>query len=266
LESTAVDCWGWGGRGALGNGANESSDVPVAVSGVGGTGTLSGVATVVNDNSDTYCALLTSGAVDCWGSGTFGELGNGVNFQFSTVPVEVLGIGGIGTLSNVTSITTNGLSFCVVLSSGGADCWGLNNFGEVGAGIAPTGSTPTMNIDTPLPVTGIGGSGTLADVSNIVGFSNQSYCAALSTGAVACWGLDFSGDLGDSAGTSSDVPVGVTGLGGIGALTGVTGVYSDGYDTYCATLASTAMDCWGNWIGNGTIQSNSPVAVSSITS
>ncbi len=49
---------------------------PVAVEGVGGTGTLTGATNLVSD-SFGYCALLNSGGVDCWGYGEDGELGNG---------------------------------------------------------------------------------------------------------------------------------------------------------------------------------------------
>jgi hypothetical protein len=42
------------------------SAVPVAVAETSGTGTLDGVASLATDGAG-YCALLTSGNVDCWG-------------------------------------------------------------------------------------------------------------------------------------------------------------------------------------------------------
>ena len=46
------------------------------------------------DPSD-YCAVLTSGSVDCWGNGQQGQLGNGVFYSStgtggSAIPVQVL--------------------------------------------------------------------------------------------------------------------------------------------------------------------------------
>jgi alpha-tubulin suppressor-like RCC1 family protein len=43
------------------------------------------------------CAVNTSGAVFCWGTDTYGALGNGT-FNASEIPVQVLGIGGNGLL------------------------------------------------------------------------------------------------------------------------------------------------------------------------
>ena len=104
LTSGDVDCWGLGLAGQLGNGkfysttgSNQGSDTPVVVKGVGGIGTLGGVAGLTggNDNYRTsYCALLTSGRVNCRGYGYYGQLGNGkfytTGHQGSATPVEVI--------------------------------------------------------------------------------------------------------------------------------------------------------------------------------
>lgn len=100
LTSGGVDCWGQGLNGELGNGKNENSSVPVAVMGAGGNGTLSGVKSVVAAGGG-YCAVLTSGGVDCWGSGVGGGRGPG---NGSNIPVPVEGVGGRGTLSGVRSV------------------------------------------------------------------------------------------------------------------------------------------------------------------
>lgn len=60
--------------------------------GVDGSGSLSGVAGLTSTVSGS-CALLTSGIVDCWGTGFSGQLGDG-NFyttghNASAVPVQV---------------------------------------------------------------------------------------------------------------------------------------------------------------------------------
>ena len=66
--------------------------------------------TVVSDGSG-YCALLTSGEVDCWGNGEYGQLGNGTFYTSSpfgsATPVVVEGVGGTGTLTGVASLVSD---------------------------------------------------------------------------------------------------------------------------------------------------------------
>jgi hypothetical protein len=98
LASGGVDCWGYGYDGELGNGMFYTSNpeytvTPVTVEGVGGAGTLTGITSLAGDG-DGYCALLTSGGVDCWGYGHDGELGDGIFYTNnpsygSATPVEV---------------------------------------------------------------------------------------------------------------------------------------------------------------------------------
>ena len=64
LISREVDCWGEGNLGQLGNGkfysnGNQGSAAPVAVKGVGGTGTLGGVVSLASDGLG-FCAVLIS--------------------------------------------------------------------------------------------------------------------------------------------------------------------------------------------------------------
>ena len=102
-----MDCWGDGSDGQLGNGTFYSaspygSATPVAVVGLSGSGTLTGVTSIVGSSEGSYCALLSSSGVDCWGAGSFGELGNGMFYNTSpdgsAIPVAVVGLGGSGSL------------------------------------------------------------------------------------------------------------------------------------------------------------------------
>lgn len=79
LRNGTVKCSGYGGDGQLGNGANASSAVPVAVSGL-----TDAVAVAVGGN--TTCAIRNGGTVVCWGNGTNRQLGNGTTTS-SNVPV-----------------------------------------------------------------------------------------------------------------------------------------------------------------------------------
>ena len=116
----------------------SDSATPVAVEGVGGTGTLEGVTNITGDWASSYCALLTSGGVVCWGDGNSGQLGNGTFYTSgnagSATPVAVERVAGTGTLSGVTSLV--GYSgFRALLTSGGVDCWGFGPDGQLGNGM-----------------------------------------------------------------------------------------------------------------------------------
>ena len=92
-----VDCWGDNYFGQLGNNTTTQEPTPVAVLGVNGTGTLSGV-TSVSVGYDSTCATLSTGGVDCWGYNRDGELGNNTTTQEPT-PVAVVGVNGTGASS-----------------------------------------------------------------------------------------------------------------------------------------------------------------------
>ncbi len=269
LTSDGIDCWGAGIDGELGNGSFTTSATPVQVEGVGGTGTLSRVASLTGTDG-TLCALLTSGKVDCWGDGFFGQLGNGIFYTKpdlgSATPVHVKGVGGTGILSGVTSVTDGFDFFCALLTSGGVDCWGRGDDGELGNG-SFTGS------DTPVRVEGVGGSGNLGGVASLTE-ATDDYCALLTSGGLDCWGYGIDGELGDEViyGASPigrNTPDQVAGVGGIGTLSGVASLTGgEGSDTFCALFTSSGVDCWGlnnfGQVGSGSAaeQIVTPVQVS----
>ena len=69
-------CWGYGVDGELGNGSTTSSSVPVAVN---NSGVMSGkLLQSITVGQNHACATSLDGQFYCWGSGTNGELGNGL--------------------------------------------------------------------------------------------------------------------------------------------------------------------------------------------
>ena len=110
----------------------------------------------------------------------------------------------------LTSIAAGSTSSCT-LYSGEAYCWGDDTYGELGNHV----TLPGAQQNTPVAVyTGGALSGvTLTQITSGTNFS----CALSSAGAVYCWGLGTSGQLGDSANTTSAAPVAVT-TGGSSAI------------------------------------------------
>ena len=178
--------------------------------GVGGTGVLSDVESL-SDSQITfgaYCAVLISGEIVCWGYSYGGQLGNG-NFAGSDTPVQVVGVGGTGILSDASNVLSDEQAFCATVGSGGVDCWGQNLNGELGNGTRGTFEDSA----SPVQVEGVDGTGTVSGLSGVV-TSGESFCAVLSSGGVTCWGGGENGQLGNGVSYStkagkdgSDVPV-----------------------------------------------------------
>jgi len=136
LNTGAVKCWGLNTYGELGDGTTTTSSTPVNVS------TLSSGVSAISAGGYQTCALLSTGAVKCWGQNTYGQLGDGSTTQ-RTSPVDVSGL-----TSGVTTISAGYLHSCAVLSTGVIKCWGANSSGQLG-------DASTTQRTSPVDVSGI---------------------------------------------------------------------------------------------------------------
>jgi alpha-tubulin suppressor-like RCC1 family protein len=207
---------------------------PIQVSG------LSGVATAIQAGGFHTCAIISGGAVQCWGDNSEGQLGDGTKTPTpQTFPVTVKNI------NNAKALALGGNFTCVLLTTGTVQCWGNNNQGRLGNG------TTTASL-TPVSVYGISNA-----IAITVGRGHA--CAVLSGGTVKCWGDNSAGMLGNGTTTSSSFPVAVTGLTNAATL-------SAGAVHTCARLADNTVQCWGDnasaQIGPGsTTNSTTPATV-----
>ncbi len=179
-----VECWGMSSQGQLGNGTTASSRVPVAVSGL-----ESGVRAIFTGFWHT-CAVMTGGALKCWGVDADGEFGDGRTTN-SSVPVEVRGLA-----SGLRAFTGGGSHTCALTAEGKIDCWGDNGLGQLGDGT-------TRDSSVPVEVRG------LTDANTAITAGLGHTCALSSDGLVTCWGDNAYGQLGNGSKTMSRVPVGV---------------------------------------------------------
>ena len=117
-------CWGGNLDGALGNGtsSNTATTTPTLVVGSNTT-----PYTMVSAGDAFSCAVNGDGAVDCWGRGGFGQLGNGAN-TMKTSPTP------IASDSLFSSVSAGGVHACAVTRGHHAYCWGNNSFGQRGDG------------------------------------------------------------------------------------------------------------------------------------
>jgi alpha-tubulin suppressor-like RCC1 family protein len=191
----AAYCWGDNSFGEFGNGASINSSVPVPVD---ASGALAGKTLTAISSGDFHtCVLDTAGLAYCWGDNFYGELGNGSTGS-TAVPVAVEHS---GVLAGKTLIViTAGLDFtCAVAGAGHAYCWGLNDYGQLGAG---KGSNSTS-----VPVA-VNSRGVLAGkILRMIAAGTADTCAQDTGGAAYCWGENGAGELGNGSTASSSIPV-----------------------------------------------------------
>lgn len=257
LTTGHVDCWGDNTLGQLGDGYNGGA--PGSFTPVEATGITD--ATAVAAGQYHTCVAQLNGHAHCWGDNYYGQLGDGIP---STRPLSLPAAGVTNTFVNTWGSSTpvpvsgvdaaNGIGAgwwhsCALLSTGGAQCWGGNGFGQLGDG---------TTTDRPTQVSVAG----LSSATAITGGYYET-CALLSGGAIDCWGFNGSGSLGNGqAGGSSSTPVPVHGIDNGAAVAVGTG-------HACALIATGGVECWGandsGQLGDGTTtNSSTPVAVAGI--
>lgn len=227
--SGGVKCWGLNIHGQLGDGTVVTRSSPVDVS-----LTTSQVVALATGFSHV-CALTTTGGVKCWGSNSYGQLGDGTYTERRT-PVDVTGL-----TEGVAAITAGQWHTCAVSVSGGLKCWGSSYFGQLGDGFLGTG--PSAYSNSPLDVSGLT-SGVAA-----VAAGQAHTCAVGTSGGVKCWGANGGGQLGDGTRVNRTTPVTASGLSGITSL-------APGAGHTCALTSGNGVKCWGineyGQLGDGT--------------
>ena len=160
-ETGEISCWGNNSDGQLGN--NEiffSNPSPVSVSGIDD-------AIGVAAGAGHTCALREGGAISCFGSNIWGELGDGQDDLFTSDQVKVIGI------DDATAVSSTSHHSCVLHSNGEVSCWGSGWKGVVGD--LATGDSPPV----PIKIDGVSdaidmSAGTL--ISCAVGENNEILC------------------------------------------------------------------------------------------
>lgn len=204
VEGGTVRCWGLGSFGRLGYGnlaAIGDDESPSSAGDVDVGGTVVELAL----GEEHTCALLDTGGVRCWGRSFHGQLGYGntasVGDNETPASVGDVDIGG-----PVVQIGAGGSHTCAVLEGGSVRCWGFEGLGYAN-------DETIGNDETPASAGDIDVGGTVVQVS----LGDSHTCALLDTGAVRCWGVASSGQLGygneahvgydDTPASAGDVPV-----------------------------------------------------------
>ena len=268
-ETGGAGAAGWnGGAHAGGNGGAAGLETAGSGTVVGGSGTA-GVASCpagfIDDGAENptaecrpaivelaageshTCARRVDGTVECWGSNSYGELGNGGTLR-SEQPVPVLDLGG-----GARSIGLGDSFGCALLDNGRVSCWGDNEDGRVGNTydecdfLCPT---PTLVPDL------------ARDEVQQLAVGAEHACVLLVDGSVVCWGNNGEGRLGLDPEIPWAPPTTVAGFDGVAVE-----ALSVGAEHGCALLADRSVRCWGSnamgQLGGGTesLVSADPVAV-----
>ena len=169
----AAKCWGYNGRGQLGDGSTTQKATPIQVSGLS-----SGVKSI-SAGSDHTCAVSTAGAAKCWGSNGSGQVGNN-SYDNSLYPAQVQGLS-----QGVTSVKAGAGRACAIGVAGELKCWGENYNGGLGTG------SVTNPLRYPLLVNKL--------PSGVAGVSMGSdfICVVTTSSAAKCWGRNYYGALGN---------------------------------------------------------------------
>ena len=179
-------CWGLNAYGELGDDSGTSSTTPVPVAG----GHAWSMIQAARGFPYHTCGVTTGGEVHCWGSNSFGRLGDGTTMS-RTLPTRVALAG-----SATQVVASNGFS-CALLESGAAFCWGYNQFGSLGTGNFTHTSTPQP----------VAGGHTFTKLSA----NDLHICGLDASGQAWCWGRGVSGELGNGTLDNVNVPTAVAG-------------------------------------------------------
>lgn len=227
LRSSGVPvCWGADAEGGVGNDAAFlDMATPQTVSG------LTNI-TDISVGRQHACARRSNNTFRCWGSDSFGQLGNGGANTNSGIPVTP-------TPGTAVSSAAGGDVSCATLSNGSVKCWGADDNGQLG---------DSVSLTSQISPTTVGG---LADVTSIA-IGMKHGCAKTSTNTMECWGDDLYGQLGDDASTTDQpTPVAVSGISNV-SIVGAGEYHS------CTVVSTGEAYCFGA-NGSGQLGNISPL-------
>jgi Regulator of chromosome condensation (RCC1) repeat len=122
-------------------------------------------------------------AIGCYGCASTGTAAAGVSAPVVPQAASIIAAGSGHT--------------CALQPTGQIECWGENEYGQLGDGTFGSSATP-------VEVKGI------TNATQVTAEAEET-CALLSTGHVECWGRNDSGQLGNGTTVKSDTPAAVVG-------------------------------------------------------
>jgi alpha-tubulin suppressor-like RCC1 family protein len=146
-------------------------------------------ATALSTGNDFTCAILDDGSINCWGNNVNGALGDGTTNERLS-PATVITPFGVQAIQ----ISSGWHSTCAVFDNGQIQCWGNNDYGQLGTGTQTSSNSPQVVVtDSHLSAWQVTVGG------------NQA-CALFHEGVPKCWGRGNFGQLGHGSTSSYNNP------------------------------------------------------------
>lgn len=214
--SGALKCWGSNSNGALGDDFAFVRTLPTVVDSHTQYTSVSGT-----------CGFTTVGETKCWGFSSNGFLGLGSALRRS-IPTVLPHLDGQTRKEMIRAWRHS----CSIQVNGALQCWGPNNYGELGDGTNQAKVSPAL-IDYGVTY-------------SQVAVGSYHTCGLTSTGILKCWGGNDRGQLGDGQiSTKRSLP----------AIVDPGVIYKKialGGKTTCGITSEDTLKCWGSLVGDGT--------------
>ncbi|MFM2032208.1 MAG: hypothetical protein RLZZ297_973 [Chloroflexota bacterium] len=250
LPAGTVRCIGQNSYGTLGYGDTTTRGNTTGTAYIALPNINLGTGAIVRQISMAYehtCALLTTGAVKCWGAGDFGVLGNADTTttigDSSDEMGDTLAAIALPPGRTAVSIAAHRTNACAILDNGALTCWGdsIGNNDNISHGA----DADSMGANLPIINLGTGRTVTSVDVGD--GF----VCALLDDATLKCFGYGENGRLGYGSTSTRGVYAGANDMGNnLAALDFGTGVsvssFALGTGHGCAILSNKTVKCWGS--------------------
>lgn len=148
-------------------------------------------ATSIAAGWESACAVTKDSGVSCFGDNDSGQLGNGTTERSETGKLtQVKG------LTGVSSLAAGQEHWCALMKNGTVQCWGSNEFGQLGDGTLPDGDKNKVRA-TPAPVKGVTDAVALT-------CGGGSCCAQIKDKSLKCWGENNGGMMFGAANSGTE--------------------------------------------------------------
>lgn len=241
LGNESVWCWGRNDESQLGFASTETCTVregsameSIACQLYPRQAATVAPARAITTGAHHACALDAQGAVQCWGSNTFGQLGNGATLSSTNASA-------VRELRGASAIAAGGAHTCAIVN-GSVWCWGLNDRGQLGSTARDERCNTVAEELFPcarVPVRSL----SITDAVELAA-GDAHTCARIANGRVFCWGSNDDGQLGTGEASATPAPFARAVTLGREELSDVIAITAGASHT-CALRRDNAVLCWG---------------------